>query len=173
MELKIGILTVSDRVSSGVYEDLSAPEIEAVLDELIGGRWSKVYKVVPDEAGQITAALLAMVDRERCRLVLTTGGTGPAPRDVTPEATVSVCEKVLPGIGEAMRAASMGTVPTAALSRQTAGVRKGALIVNLPGNPRAVRQCLEAVMPAIMHCVELLGGPSPGDGGHHHHGGGG
>ena len=172
MELRVGILTVSDRVSKGVYEDLSAPEIEAVLGEHFKARLSKLYGVVPDDEREIVAALLAMVDRERCRLVLTTGGTGPAPRDVTPEATAAVCEKILPGLGEAMRAASMGAVPTAALSRQTAGVRRGALIVNLPGSPRAIRLCLERVMPAIIHCLELLGSPPP-EGGHRHHGGSG
>jgi molybdopterin adenylyltransferase len=156
---KIGILTVSDRASAGVYEDLGGPAIQAYLTEALSSPWEAVYRVVPDDLDGAAAALKTMVDVDGCCLVVTTGGTGPSPRDVTPEATERVCEKMLPGFGELMRKVSLEKVPTAILSRQTAGVRGRALVVNLPGRPRAIRECLAAVFPAIPYCVELIGGP--------------
>lgn len=157
--MRIGILTISDRASRGVYEDLSGPAIRACLSEMLACEWQAHYLVIPDEQEQIEAELKAMCDDEDCCLVVTTGGTGPAKRDVTPEATEAVCEKVLPGFGELMRAVSLKSVPTAILSRQTAGIRGNSLIVNLPGKPAAIRECLLAVMPAIPYCIDLIGGP--------------
>ncbi len=156
---RIGILTVSDRAAAGAYEDRGGPAVRAVLDHALDGPWDAVVRVVADELEDIRAALVALVDADGCALVLTTGGTGPAPRDVTPEATRAVCERELPGFGEAMRAASLATVPTAILSRQTAGVRGAALIVNLPGSPRGAAQCLEAIVSAAVHGVAVIGGP--------------
>jgi molybdopterin adenylyltransferase len=158
-ELCIGILTVSDRVSRGEYADLSGPAVHAALDELLVSGWQTIERVVPDDAASIVAALIELVDVAGCALVLTTGGTGPAPRDLTPEATRAVCGRELPGLGEAMRAASAGRVPTAMLSRQTAGIRGASLIINLPGKPAGAAECIVAVMPAVVHCVALLGGP--------------
>ncbi len=159
MKAKIGILTASDRASKGVYEDLSGRAIREILNTYLRSEWEEVYKVIPDTKAGIAGALRSMVDKQKCCLVITTGGTGPAPRDVTPEATESVCEKILPGFGELMRAVSLKHVPTAILSRQTAGIRKSALIVNLPGKPKSIKVCLEAIFPAIPDCVELIGGP--------------
>ena len=156
---RIGILTVSDRASSGVYEDLSGPAIQDTLSRFLRSEWEARYRLVPDEGPGIEAALRALCDEEGCCLVLTTGGTGPAPRDVTPEATEAVCEKLLPGFGEQMRAVSLRYVPTAILSRQTAGIRGHSLIINLPGKPKSIRECLEAVFPAVPYCVDLIGGP--------------
>ena len=158
MRAKIGILTVSDRAHRGVYEDRGGPAIRAYMDEVLTNPWQPVALVVPDELEQITQALLQLVDDEGCSLVVTTGGTGPAPRDITPEATEAVCEKMMPGFGELMRQVSLQFVPTAILSRQTAGIRGRALIVNLPGKPAAIRDCLDAVMPAIPYCIDLVGG---------------
>lgn len=158
MRAKIGILTVSDRAHRGVYEDRGGPAIRAYLDEALTNRWQAVALVVPDELEQITQALMQLVDVEGCSLVVTTGGTGPAPRDITPEATEAVCQKMLPGFGELMRQVSLQFVPTAILSRQTAGIRGRALIVNLPGKPSAIRDCLDAVMPAIPYCIDLVDG---------------
>lgn len=155
---RIGIVTMSDRASAGVYEDLSGKAIEATLTEWLSTSWEKVYRLIPDDRATIEKTLVDLVDVERCSLVVTTGGTGPAPRDVTPEATEAVCEKMMPGFGELMRQVSLKSVPTAILSRQTAGIRKQALIVNLPGKPAAIRECLEAVFPAIPYCVDLIGG---------------
>ncbi len=155
----IGILTVSDRASQGVYADESGPAIAAVLREFIANDWTPIARIVPDEQPLIEAELRRLADEDRCCLVVTTGGTGPAPRDVTPEATEAVCEKMLPGFGELMRAVSLKYVPTAILSRQTAGARGRCLIVNLPGKPKSIRECLEAVFPAIPYCIDLLGGP--------------
>jgi molybdopterin adenylyltransferase len=157
--MRIGILTVSDRASRGVYEDLSGPAIRACLTEMLACEWAPHALVIPDEQDQIEAELKALCDDEGCCLVVTTGGTGPAKRDVTPEATEAVCEKLLPGFGELMRAVSLKSVPTAILSRQTAGIRGTSLIVNLPGKPAAIRECLLAVMPAIPYCIDLIGGP--------------
>ncbi len=159
MKVKIGILTASDRASKGVYEDLSGRAIREILNTYLRGEWEEVYKVVPDNKTRLATEMRRMIDKQGCCLVITTGGTGPAPRDVTPEATESVCDKMLPGFGELMRAVSIKFVPTAILSRQTAGIRKKALIVNLPGKPKSIKVCLEAVFPAIPDCVELIGGP--------------
>jgi molybdopterin adenylyltransferase len=159
MKAKIGILTASDRASKGVYEDLSGRAIRQILNTYLRGEWEEIYKVVPDSKARIARELRTMVDKQKCCLVITTGGTGPATRDVTPEATESVCSKMLPGFGELMRAVSLKLVPTAILSRQTAGVRKQALIINLPGKPKSIKVCLEAIFPAIPDCVELIGGP--------------
>ncbi len=156
---RIGILTVSDRASRGEYEDRGGPAIAAALAEMLTGEWEAVRRVIPDEQHLIELNLTELCDQEGCALVVTTGGTGPAPRDVTPEATEAVCEKMLPGFGELMRTVSLKSVPTAILSRQTAGVRGKTLIVNLPGKPAAIRECLIAVMPAIPYCVDLIGGP--------------
>jgi len=156
---KIGILTVSDRASRGEYEDEGGPAVRACLEEALTSPWEPVYRLVPDEREAVEAELMRMVDDDGCCLVVTTGGTGPARRDVTPEATEGVCDKILDGFGEQMRAVSLAKVPTAILSRQVAGVRGGALIVNLPGRPRAIRECLLAVFPAIPYCIDLLEGP--------------
>jgi len=158
MRARIGILTVSDRAYRGVYEDLGGPAIKDYMSDVLTNEWEAVPQVVPDELDAIQAALIRMVDDEACSLVVTTGGTGPARRDITPEATEAVCEKMMPGFGELMRQVSLQYVPTAILSRQTAGVRGRALIVNLPGKPSAIRDCLDAVMPAIPYCIDLIEG---------------
>lgn len=155
---RIGIVTASDRASQGVYEDISGQAIREVLTEYISSPWEPVYRLIPDDRATIEATLRSLVDDEGCSLVVTTGGTGPAPRDVTPEATLAVCDKELPGFGELMRAVSLRKVPTAILSRQTAGIRGRCLIVNLPGKPASIRECLEAVWPATPYCIELAGG---------------
>lgn len=155
---KIGILTVSDRASAGEYEDLSGKAIEETLKEYLKSPWEPVYIVIPDEQAKIEEVLVGMADEEGCCLILTTGGTGPAPRDVTPEATENVCQKMMPGFGELMRQESLKYVPTAILSRQSAGIRGKSLIVNLPGKPKSIRECLDAVFPAIPYCIDLIGG---------------
>jgi molybdopterin adenylyltransferase len=156
---KIGILTVSDRASRGVYEDLSGPAIEAALRDYLATECEFERVVIEDEVSEIVAAVRAFAE-QGCALVCTTGGTGPAPRDVTPEAMRTVLEKELPGFGELMRAASLVSgVPTAILSRQTAGLVGRTLVVNLPGKPASIRVCLDAVFPAIPYCIELAGGP--------------
>lgn len=157
--IRIGVVTVSDRASRGVYEDKGGPAVVACLKEMLSCPWEPVARVIPDEQEQIESTLKALCDDEGCCLVVTTGGTGPAKRDVTPEATEAVCEKMLPGFGELMRAVSLKVVPTAILSRQTAGIRGSSLIVNLPGKPSAIRDCLLAVMPAVPYCVDLIDGP--------------
>jgi molybdopterin adenylyltransferase len=157
--IRIGVVTVSDRASKGVYEDLGGPAIVACLAEMLSCEYEAVCRVIPDEQEQIESTLKALADDEDCCLIVTTGGTGPAPRDVTPEATEAVCQKLLPGFGELMRSVSLKFVPTAILSRQTAGIRGKSLIVNLPGKPSAIRDCLLAVMPAIPYCIDLIGGP--------------
>ena len=159
MEIKIGIINVSDRASQGIYEDLPGKAIAETLAEYLTSAWEKVYAVVPDEQDQIESTMKKMADEEGCCLVITSGGTGPALRDVTPEATEAVCQKMMPGFGELMRQVSLQYVPTAILSRQTAGIRNKTLIVNLPGKPRAIRQCLDAVFPAVPYCIDLLEGP--------------
>ncbi len=156
--LPIGIVTISDRASRGEYEDKGGPGIIAALGDLLASRWHPVSIIIPDEKPAIMAALADLADREACSLILTTGGTGPAVRDVTPEATEAVCEKMMPGFGELMRMASLKEVPTAILSRQTAGIRGKSLIVNLPGKPSAIRTCLDVVLPAIPYCIDLIGG---------------
>ncbi|MFO1051567.1 MAG: molybdopterin adenylyltransferase [Planctomycetota bacterium] len=157
---RIGILTISDRASRGIYADESGPAIESVLREFIATDCEYQRRMIPDEVPEIVAAIRAFADAG-CALICTTGGTGPAPRDVTPEAMEQVCEKLLPGFGEEMRRASLAAgVPTAILSRQTAGIVARSLVVNLPGKPGSVRVCLNAVFPAIPYCIELAGGPS-------------
>ncbi len=160
---KIGIMTVSDRASRGEYQDLGGPAIAAYLDLVICSPFTVVAKVIPDDVDTIEASLIELCDNENCSLVVTTGGTGPAIRDVTPEATERVCDKLLPGFGELMRSVSLQKVATAILSRQTAGIRSrqrgGSLILNLPGNPKAIAECLDAVFAAIPYCIDLIGGP--------------
>ncbi|MCD8213254.1 MAG: molybdopterin adenylyltransferase [Campylobacter sp.] len=158
MKAKIGILTLSDRASEGIYEDLSGVAIKECLNEWIASEREYFYEVIPDEFELIKKRLIYMCDEVGCDLVLTTGGTGPALRDVTPEATEAVCEKMMPGFGELMRAASLKFVPTAILSRQTAGIRGHSLIINLPGSPKAIRECLEPIFPAIPYCIDLIKG---------------
>jgi molybdopterin adenylyltransferase len=157
-EVLIGIVTVSDRASAGVYEDKGGPGVEAALSAILSTPWRAVRRLVPDERPAIEAALRELADVAHCSLILTTGGTGPAPRDVTPEATEAVCDRLMPGFGELMRARSLLEVPTAILSRQLAGLRGQSLIVNLPGKPSAIRTCLDAVFPAIPYCLDLIGG---------------
>lgn len=156
---RIGIVTVSDRASRGEYQDLGGPAIRAYLDAVLTSAWAPVAKVIADERPLIEQVLKSLCDDDKCCLVVTTGGTGPAPRDVTPEATQAVCAKMMPGFGELMRKVSLEKVPTAILSRQTAGIRGGTLIVNLPGQPRAIDECLDAIFPAIPYCIDLIGGP--------------
>lgn len=158
-KIRIGILTVSDRASKGVYEDISGKAIIELLKSYLSVEWGAIYKVIPDSQKRIEKELRLMADKSKCCLIVTTGGTGPAPRDVTPEATVAVCQKILPGFGELMRAVSLKFVPTAILSRQTAGIRGKTLIINLPGKPKSIKECLEAVFPAVPYCIDLIGGP--------------
>jgi molybdopterin adenylyltransferase len=157
--IRIGIVTVSDRASAGLYADEGGPAIRDYLDKALASPWEAVARVIPDDRKLIADTLIELADREGCCLIVTTGGTGPAPRDVTPEATEDVVEKPMPGFGELMRQVSLAKVPTAILSRQTAGIRGKALIVNLPGRPRAIAECLDAVMPAIPYCIDLIEGP--------------
>ncbi len=159
IDIKIGILTASDRASAGIYEDISGRAIIDTLNEYLKSSWREIYEVIPDDQKSIENALIEMADKEGCCLIVTTGGTGPAKRDVTPEATENVCDKMMPGFGELMRQVSLKYVPTAILSRQTAGIRGKTLIVNLPGKPKSIRECLDAVFPAIPYCIDLLEGP--------------
>lgn len=159
MIARIGIVTISDRASQGLYEDRSGPAIAAFLGEIMATAWVAVTRVIPDEQPLIERTLVSLCDEEGCALVCTTGGTGPSPRDVTPEAMAAVCGKMLPGFGELMRQESLRHVPTAILSRQTAGIRGSTLVVNLPGKPASIRECLAAVFPAIPYCIDLIGGP--------------
>ncbi len=158
MTAKIGILNISDRASAGIYEDTPGQFIVQTLREFLRSDWTPVYHVVPDEEELIAQHLIRLSDEEGCSLIVTCGGTGPALRDVTPEATEKVCHKLLPGFGELMRSESLRQVPTAILSRQTAGIRNHCLIINLPGKPSAIRLCLEAVFPAVPYCIDLIGG---------------
>jgi molybdopterin adenylyltransferase len=171
-ELRIGLVSVSDRASSGAYRDEGIPALEEWLGRAIASPpWRAVKRLIPDEQPQIEAALRELVDREGCDLVLTTGGTGPAPRDVTPEATLAVADRVMPGFGEQMRQVSLRFVPTAILSRQVAVIRGKALIINLPGQPKAIRETLEGlkdesgrtvvsgIFAAVPYCIDLIGGP--------------
>jgi len=155
--VKIGIITVSDRASAGVYEDISGKAIIDTLNDYLITKWEAEYVVIPDEQDVIEKNMKELADKG-CSLIVTTGGTGPAPRDVTPEATESVCQKMLLGFGELMRQVSLKYVPTAILSRQTAGIYNKSLIVNLPGKPKSIRECLDAVFPAIPYCIDLIGG---------------
>ena len=159
MDVKIGILTVSDRASSGVYEDISGPAINETLGAYLVSDWQAVYRVIPDDQHIVEQHLKELAENENCCLIVTTGGTGPAPRDLVPEATENVCQKMMPGFGELMRQTSLQYVPTAILSRQTAGIYNQSLIVNLPGKPKSIRECLDAVFPAIPYCIDLIGGP--------------
>lgn len=156
---RIGIVTVSDRASHGVYQDLGGPAIRAALEKILATPWEAFCCVIPDEQPQIEETLKDLCDVQGCCLVVTTGGTGPAPRDITPEATSAVCDKILDGFGEQMRAVSLKVVPTAILSRQIAGIRGKALIINLPGKPSSINDCLQAVFPAVPYCIDLIGGP--------------
>jgi molybdopterin adenylyltransferase len=157
--VKIGIVTASDRAAAGVYEDLSGQAIIDTLKEYLTTEWQPVYRVIPDDQPVVESALTELADKEGCCLIVTTGGTGPAPRDLVPEATEAVCNKMMPGFGELMRQVSLQYVPTAILSRQTAGIRNRTLIVNLPGKPKSIRECLDAVFPAIPYCIDLIEGP--------------
>lgn len=154
----IGIVTVSDRASRGEYEDRGGPAIAAYLQQVLVSDYRGVERVIPDDRLTIEKTLRELCDEQGCCLVITTGGTGPAVRDITPEATEAVCDKMMPGFGELMRKVSLEKVPTAILSRQTAGIRGRSLIVNLPGQPKAIAECLDAVFPAIPYCIDLLGG---------------
>ncbi len=156
--MKVARLTLSDRASAGIYEDRSGPEIERVLGEFIAEEIEWLRLLMPDDREGVEALLRRLADEERCDLVLTTGGTGPSPRDVTPEATRAVLERELPGFGEIMRVQSFAKVPTAILSRSTAGTRGTTLIVNLPGNPKAIGECLPLLIPAIRECLRHLNG---------------
>ncbi len=156
---RIGIINVSDRASKGIYEDIPGKAIVETLDEYLISEWESEYSVLPDEQDQLEAKMIEMADKKDCCLIVTSGGTGPALRDVTPEATEAVCQKMMPGFGELMRQESLKFVPTAILSRQTAGIRNNTLIVNLPGKPKAIRECLDAVFPAIPYCIDLINGP--------------
>jgi molybdopterin adenylyltransferase len=169
--LKVGLVSISDRASTGVYQDEGLPALKEWLGRALATQWECVERLIPDEQPAIVGALVELVDAEGCDLVLTTGGTGPAPRDVTPEATLAVADKVMPGFGEQMRQVSLRFVPTAILSRQVAVIRKRSLIVNLPGQPKAIRETLEGVkgdsgealvpgiFAAIPYCIDLIGGP--------------
>ena len=159
MNARIGIVTVSDRASRGEYEDRGGPAIRDYLTQVLTSPFEPVSRVIPDECDVIERTLLELCGVDNCCLVITTGGTGPALRDVTPEATEAVCQKMMPGFGELMRKVSLEKVPTAILSRQTAGICGRSLIVNLPGQPRAIQECLDAVFPAIPYCIDLLEGP--------------
>ncbi len=156
---KIGIVTVSDRASAGIYKDLGGPAIHEYFTKHLANPWQPVARVVADEIELVAAALRELADTEHCCLIVTTGGTGPAVRDITPEATEQVCEKMMPGFGELMRTTSLNVVPTAILSRQTAGIRGSSLIINLPGKPSSISECLDAVMPAVPYCIDLINGP--------------
>jgi molybdopterin adenylyltransferase len=156
---RIGVVTVSDRASQGVYEDLGGPAIREYLSKHITSDWTDVSRIVPDEIDIVSGTLVDLADAEQCSLIVTTGGTGPALRDITPEATEAVCHKMMPGFGELMRQVSLQYVSTAILSRQTAGIRGACLIVNLPGKPTSIAQCLDAVLPAIPYCIDIIGGP--------------
>jgi molybdopterin adenylyltransferase len=170
-QLLIGLVSISDRASQGVYKDEGIPALEEWFGKALASPWRTVTRLIPDEQPQIEATLRELADREGCHLVLTTGGTGPAPRDVTPEATLAVADKVMPGFGEQMRQVSLAFVPTAILSRQVAVIRKRTLIINLPGQPKAIRETLEGlkdgdgkvivngIFAAVPYCIDLIGGP--------------
>jgi molybdopterin adenylyltransferase len=157
--IRVGLIAVSDRASAGQYEDRGTPALVEYLSERLTTDHEFVCRLIPDELQLISDTIVDLVDTETCCLVLTTGGTGPAPRDVTPDATEAVCDRIIPGFGEVMRRISYDIIPTAILSRQIAGTRGSSLIVNLPGNPKAIAECLDAVLPAIPDCVDLIGGP--------------
>jgi molybdopterin adenylyltransferase len=157
--LRIGLVSISDRASSGVYEDQGLPALQAWFGMALSSPWTMVTRLIPDERALIEQTLIELVDREDCHLLLTTGGTGPAPRDVTPEATLAVADKELPGFGEQMRQVSLKYVPTAILSRQVGVVRGCCLILNLPGQPKAIKETLDGIFAAVPYCIDLIGGP--------------
>jgi molybdopterin adenylyltransferase len=157
--IRIGIITSSDRASKGEYEDLSGPAIRDYWNKRLANQVAWTEKVIPDELDLLEETLISMCDDSDCSLICTTGGTGPAQRDVIPEATIAVCEKILPGFGESMRKVSLQYVPTAILSRQMAGIRGNTLIINLPGKPKAIAECLDGVVDAIPYCIDLIEGP--------------
>ena len=157
--LLIGLVSISDRASSGVYEDRGVPGLIEWFTAALESPWQMEARVIPDEQPVIERTLVDLVDTLGCNLVLTTGGTGPAPRDVTPEATLAVAHKVLPGFGEQMRQVSLKYVPTAILSRQVGVIRGRALIINLPGQPKAIKETLDGIFPAVPYCIDLIGGP--------------
>ncbi len=159
MTIRIGLVSISDRASTGIYEDRGLPALKAWLENTLSSPWMPVSRLIPDERELIESTLKTLVDIEGCALVLTTGGTGPAPRDVTPEATLAVADRVMDGFGEQMRAISLKYVPTAILSRQVGVIRKNALILNLPGQPKAIKETLDGIFPAIPYCIDLIGGP--------------
>ena len=158
-ELLIGLVSISDRASAGVYEDKGIPGLKEWFAAALSTPWRMETRLIPDEQALIERTLIELVDAVGCDLVLTTGGTGPAPRDVTPEATLAVAHKLLPGFGEQMRQVSLKYVPTAILSRQVAVIRGQALILNLPGQPKAIKETLDGVFPAVPYCLDLIGGP--------------
>jgi molybdopterin adenylyltransferase len=158
-ELLIGLVSISDRASSGVYADQGLPALQEWFGAAIASPWQMVTRLIPDEQAVIEETLKELVDQAHCHLVLTTGGTGPAPRDVTPEATLAVADKVMPGFGEQMRQVSLKYVPTAILSRRVGVIRKQALIINLPGQPKAIKETLDGVFAAVPYCIDLIGGP--------------
>lgn len=157
--LLIGLVSISDRASSGVYEDKGIPGLREWFEAALKSAWRMETRLIPDEQPVIERTLIELVDVVGCGLVLTTGGTGPAPRDVTPEATLAVAHKVLPGFGEQMRQTSLKYVPTAILSRQVGAIRGRALILNLPGQPKAIKETLDGIFPAVPYCIDLIGGP--------------
>jgi molybdopterin adenylyltransferase len=157
--IKIGIITASDRASAGIYEDISGVAIQDTMKAYLKSEHEIVYRCIPDVQDTIEETMRELCDVHGCCLVVTTGGTGPAKRDVTPEATENVCEKMMPGFGELMRSVSLKYVPTAILSRQTAGIRGKSLIINLPGKPKSIRECLDAVFPAVPYCIDMIEGP--------------
>jgi len=156
---RIGIVTVSDRASRGDYVDEGGPAILAFIEEGIKSPWTVLYRCVPDEQEAVEAALIELTDQHDCSVVVTTGGTGPAMRDITPEATEAVCDRIMPGFGEQMRAISLAYVPTAILSRQVGGLRSNSLIFNLPGRPKSVRETIDEIWRAVPYCVDLMNGP--------------
>ena len=155
----LGIVTVSDRASQGEYEDEGGPAILGFFEEAIKSPWTVHYRCVPDEQAAVEAALIELVDSHHCSVVVTTGGTGPAPRDITPEATEAVCDRMMPGFGEQMRSISLAFVPTAILSRQVGGLRGESLLFNLPGRPKAIRETIDEIWRAVPYCVDLMNGP--------------
>ena len=156
--VNIGVITVSDRASKGIYEDISGEAIKVGISEYLTSEHTFHYRLIADEIPLIESAIKELSDELKCDLILTTGGTGPSIRDVTPEATVNVCQKMMPGFGELMRMESLKYVPTAILSRQSAGIRNSSLIINLPGKPKSINECLDAVFPAVPYCIDLIGG---------------
>ncbi|HYA19791.1 MAG TPA: molybdopterin adenylyltransferase [Burkholderiales bacterium] len=158
-ELLIGVVSISDRASQGIYQDQGIPSLKEWFKQALASPWKMVSRLIPDEREQIEKTLKELVDEAGCNLIVTTGGTGPAPRDCTPEATLAVADKELPGFGEQMRAVSLKYVPTAILSRQIGVIRKKTLILNLPGQPKAIKETLDGIFAAVPYCIDLIGGP--------------